>query len=248
MKKQYNRLVRCVELLILVLLICAAAAIVALRIEEISTDPEARELYGIQQTAEATPTTQAAELRAAIPVSFLAASVEVRNDAAEPVEAAALLECSISSHFSEVEQIEPEPAEESGCVVDADNTLTLTVWREDVPLRPELQQVLLEACAEHGIDPLIMLGLIETESGFNEDIVSTSGDYGLCQLNHNYFDPNMTPEENLRAGVGLLGYHLSIYGNISAALTAYHWGHDNGTRGYASVVISKAAGWGYGNE
>lgn len=119
------------------------------------------------------------------------------------------------------------------------------VWREDVPLRPELQQVLLEACAKNGVDPLIMLGLIETESGFRENAVSSTWDYGLCQLNHLYFDPSMTPEENLRTGVELLGRHLKTYGNISAALTAYHWGHDNGTRGYANVVLDKAAAWGY---
>ena len=122
---------------------------------------------------------------------------------------------------------------------------TPTVWREDVPLRPELQQVLLEACAEHGIDPLLMLGLIETESGFRENAVSSTWDYGLCQLNHLYFDPTMTPEENLRTGVELLGRHLKTYGSIGAALTAYHWGHDNGTRSYANVVLDKAAAWGY---
>ena len=136
----------------------------------------------------------------------------------------------------------PEPEETP--TETAEDTET-AIWREDVPLRAELQAVLLDACAEHGIDPLLMLGLIETESNFQEDVVSRTGDYGLCQLNHNYFDPGMTPEENLRAGIGLLGLHLKTYGNISAALTAYHWGHDNGSRGYASVVLSRAAAWGY---
>lgn len=119
------------------------------------------------------------------------------------------------------------------------------IWREDVPLRPELQEILLEESAAAGIDPLIIVGLIETESGFKEDAVSPTGDYGLCQLNRHYFDPNMTPEENLRAGIALLGSHLQRYGTIEAALTAYHIGHDNGTRTYASIVIGKARGWGY---
>ena len=119
------------------------------------------------------------------------------------------------------------------------------VWREDVPLRPELQQVLLEACTENGVDPLVMLGLIETESGFRENAVSSTWDYGLCQLNHLYFDPAMTPEENLRTGVELLGRHLKTYGNICAALTAYHVGHDDGSRYYAAAVLEKAAAWGY---
>lgn len=119
------------------------------------------------------------------------------------------------------------------------------IWREDIPLRAELQTVLLDACAEAGIDPLIVVGLIETESGFREDAVSPTGDYGLCQLNYRYFDPAMTPEENLRAGIGLLALHLERYGSIEAALTAYNRGHDDGSRSYASVVLGKARGWGY---
>ena len=142
---------------------------------------------------------------------------------------------------AEAETEEPAEPEEA----PAEPEEAPAVWREDVPLRPELQQVLLDACAESGIDPLLMLGLIETESGFREDAVSSTWDYGLCQLNHLYFDPTMTPEENLQTGVELLGRHLKTYGNISAALTAYHWGHDNGTRSYANVVLDKAAAWGY---
>lgn len=119
------------------------------------------------------------------------------------------------------------------------------IWRQDVPLRAELQQVLLDACAGAGIDPLLMLGLIEAESGFNEDIVSATGDYGLCQLSHYYFPPDMTPEENLRAGAELLGRHIKTYGDVSAALTAYNRGHDDGSRSYANAVLGKAIKWGY---
>lgn len=120
-----------------------------------------------------------------------------------------------------------------------------TVWRADLPLRAELQEILLEESAAAGIDPLIIVGLVETESGFREDAVSPTGDYGLCQLNYRYFDPAMTPEENLRAGIGLLALHLERYGSIEAALTAYNRGHDDGTRSYAAVVLGKARGWGY---
>lgn len=144
--------------------------------------------------------------------------------------------------YTEAETGKPAKQEET----HAGNEKTApVVWREDVPLRAELQTVLLDACSESGVDPLIMLGLIETESGFKEDAVSTTGDYGLCQLNHNYFDPTLSPEENLRAGVELLGKHLQTYGTVGAALTAYHVGHDDGTRAYAGVVIEKATAWGY---
>ena len=147
----------------------------------------------------------------------------------------------------------PAPAEEEQAETEADSSGEVNMvsaaeaafYRADIPLSANLQAVLVEACAEAGVDPLLMVGLIDTESGFVVDAVSSTGDYGLCQLNHHYFDPGMTPEENLRAGVALLGQHLQRYGNIAAALTAYHAGHDDGTRYYAGVVLSKAAAWGY---
>jgi len=119
-------------------------------------------------------------------------------------------------------------------------------YREDVPLSEDLQAALDDICQETGVDINLALGLIQTESNFQADIVSPTGDYGLCQLNYRYFDPTMTPEDNLRSGIGLLGQHLQTYGDTSAALTAYNRGHDDGTRYYASVVLSNAAGWGYG--
>ena len=121
-------------------------------------------------------------------------------------------------------------------------------WREDVPLSADLQRALLRICRETGVDPLLALGLIETESGFQTDIVSPWGDYGLCQLNYRYFATDLTPEENMAAGIGLLAYNIERYhGSVAAALTAYNRGHDDGSRSYAAVVLQKAAGWGYGN-
>ena len=119
------------------------------------------------------------------------------------------------------------------------------IWRQDVPLSAELQAALLKICAEQEVDPLLALGLIETESGFQTDIVSPWGDYGLCQLNRLYFPVDLSPEENMRAGIGLLGNNLKLYGSVEAALTAYNRGHDDGSRYYAGVVLRNAAKWGY---
>ena len=118
-------------------------------------------------------------------------------------------------------------------------------WREDVPLSAELQDALLAICEENGVDPLLALGLIETESGFQTDIVSPWGDYGLCQLNKAYFRTDMTPEENMAAGIGLLASNIKRYGTVEAALTAYNRGHDDGSRSYAAVVLRNARKWGY---
>ena len=121
------------------------------------------------------------------------------------------------------------------------------LWREDVPLSAELQRALLRICKDAGVDPLLALGLIETESGFQPDIVSPWGDYGLCQLNYRYFSTDLTPEENMAAGIGLLAKQIERYGTVEAGLTAYNRGHDDGSRSYALVVIGKAQKWGYEN-
>lgn len=120
------------------------------------------------------------------------------------------------------------------------------VWREDVPLSAELQAALLAICAETGVDPMLALGLIQTESNFQTDIVSPTGDYGLCQLCRLYFPTDLTPEENMRTGIGYLAELLSRYSTTEAALTAYNRGHDDGSRSYARVVLGHAAAWGYG--
>lgn len=119
------------------------------------------------------------------------------------------------------------------------------IWREDVPMSAELQDALLRVCDSTGVDPLLALGLIETESNFKPDAVSQWGDYGLCQLNCLYFPVNVTPEENIQMGMELLASNIQKYGTIEAALTAYNRGHDDGTRFYASEVLKNAAKWGY---
>ncbi len=116
--------------------------------------------------------------------------------------------------------------------------------RADVPLSVELQEALAIACTENGVPLHVGLGLIETESSFNADAVSSVGCYGLCQLNPVYFPADLSPAENIRAGMEYLGYQLDRYdGDMAAALTAYNAGHDTGARGYATTVLEAAEKW-----
>jgi len=117
-------------------------------------------------------------------------------------------------------------------------------YREDIPLDRELQAALREACEESGVPVALALGLIETESGFRPDAVSSEGCRGLCQLNPRYFPDGLSPAENIAAGVGYLGELLERYkGDTQAALTAYNAGHDTGSRTYARAVLAASAKW-----
>lgn len=109
------------------------------------------------------------------------------------------------------------------------------------PLPDAEWAALVEVCEASGIDKSLALGLIWVESRFQPGAVSPSGCYGYCQLNPRYFPADLTPDENIRAGMTYLGDCLTRYdGDIPAALTAYHDGHDTGRRGYAKAVLEAA--------
>lgn len=109
-----------------------------------------------------------------------------------------------------------------------------------VPLYDEELAALYDTAEAWRFNPDLGLALIWAESRYNREAVN--GDrYGLCQLKERYFPgaSDMTGAENIRAGMTYLGQLLEKYDNLDAALTAYRWGHDNGTRDYAAEVIGK---------
>lgn len=116
-------------------------------------------------------------------------------------------------------------------------------YDETIPLDRELQTALREACKEHGVPISLALGLIEMESGFRTDAVSSEGAYGLCQLNPKYFPADLDPTENISAGVAWLGELLNRYEDTAAALTVYNAGRDTGSRRYAGAVLAAAERW-----
>lgn len=115
-------------------------------------------------------------------------------------------------------------------------------WKSG-PLDQDCHEALREACEVSGVPVSLALGLIEVESGFQTDAVSSEGAYGLCQLNPKYFPPNLTPAENIQAGVAWPGNLLDRYGTPEAALTCYNAGYETGSRVYADAVLAAASRW-----
>lgn len=114
--------------------------------------------------------------------------------------------------------------------------------RDDVPLSYELQDVIQTECERHGIEYALALGLIETESSFRED-ADNGLCYGLMQLNREYFPADLSPAENIRAGMAYLADQLGRYETVDAALCGYNAGHDTGARDYANAVLAAAERW-----
>lgn len=111
------------------------------------------------------------------------------------------------------------------------------------PLTDSEYAALVEACDEHGIDVSLMLGLIQVESGFRAQAVSKAGCYGYCQINPSWHPADLSPEENIRYGVGFLASQFERYGNLESGLTAYNAGRDTGDTSYARKVMRAAEEW-----
>ena len=121
---------------------------------------------------------------------------------------------------------------------------------------------LIEATARrYGLDPALLLGVVESESGFNPQALSSAGAKGLMQLMDGtarglgVTDP-YSPEQSVDGGARLLRDLLSRYdGSTSLALAAYNAGPGavdkhggippySETRTYVARVLAAASRYG----
>jgi hypothetical protein len=117
------------------------------------------------------------------------------------------------------------------------------------------------AAKANGIDPAILAGLLETESGFNPKAVSKAGARGIAQIMPQYH-PNVNyndPVESINyAARYLSSLQRQFGGDMRLALIAYNAGPGNVEKyrgpipgdaessSYYSKVIKSAAKYGYG--
>src|ERR1700690_3086870 len=93
------------------------------------------------------------------------------------------------------------------------------------------QQQIVNAALAAGVDPAIALAVAQTESGFNQGAIGSSGEVGIFQLmpataaglGVNAYDL----AGNIQGGIAYLGQMYSQFGNWNDALAAYNWGPAN---------------------
>lgn len=91
-------------------------------------------------------------------------------------------------------------------------------------------ELITAAGAKYGVDPALIKGVIQSESSFHPDVVSSAGAKGLMQLMDDTarglgVNDSFDPAQNIDGGTRFLSYLLRKYdGNVSTALAAYNAG------------------------
>lgn len=117
-----------------------------------------------------------------------------------------------------------------------------------VPLSHSLQDYLYEICAEEQVPITLILAMIETESNFNPEIISSTNDYGLMQLNkinHEWLKEEyratdmLNPYQNVFCGTKIISRFVKKYdGDFNKALMAYNMGDFGANRAWNNGITS----------
>lgn len=126
----------------------------------------------------------------------------------------------------------------------------------DIPLSEELQDYIFITSSEYNVPVELILALIHTESNFNSKIISSTNDYGLCQINkinHEWLSKELgvtdflDEKQNILCGIFMLSEKLKITNNdVNLALMCYNCG-DTGAKKlwkkgiYSTIYSEKVA-------
>lgn len=121
----------------------------------------------------------------------------------------------------------------------------------DVPLSNEVQRYIFNVSDYYGIEPSLIVAIIEKESSYNEAAIGDGGEsYGLMQVQGRVWSVRMdelgvtdllNPYENIAIGVDILAAHLEQGLGVEWALMAYNGGVSYANKMTAEGKVSKYA-------
>lgn len=115
----------------------------------------------------------------------------------------------------------------------------------DLPVR--LQEYTWRICQENNLDFELFLGLMHQESGFREDVVSATNDYGICQINevnHAWLGESLgvtdflDAEQNILAAAFILAGYKMKYVVDDKVLMCYNQGEAGAISSWERGVMS----------
>lgn len=117
----------------------------------------------------------------------------------------------------------------------------------DVPLTEDLQDIIIDTASRRGVDPALVLAVIEKESGYNPDAAGDNGrSQGLMQIWRSFHEKRMEklgavnlydPRDNVIVGIDILAEKLDKYEDKEKALIAYNAGDAGAKKHYFSKGI-----------
>ena len=117
----------------------------------------------------------------------------------------------------------------------------------DVPLTEDLQDIIIDTASRRGVDPALVLAVIEKESGYNPDASGDNGrSQGLMQIWRSLHEKKMKklgvanlydPRDNVLVGIDILAEKLEKYEDAEKALIAYNAGDARAKKHYFSKGI-----------
>ena len=103
----------------------------------------------------------------------------------------------------------------------------------DVPLDEEVQDYIRETAEYYEVPMPLVMAIIQCESGFQPDIISSTHDYGLMQINRCNLEwladelgitDILDPTQNILCGIHLISIHVHDSEDIQEALLKYNCG------------------------
>lgn len=121
----------------------------------------------------------------------------------------------------------------------------------DVPLEKDLQRHIFIVCESYGVDPELVMGIIQRESCYTADAIGDGGNsLGLMQIQPRWHQARMEklgvtdlldPYQNVLVGVDLLAELYSMNSSTEWVLMAYNGGCGYANRKLANGEISDYA-------
>lgn len=117
----------------------------------------------------------------------------------------------------------------------------------DVPLTEDLQDIIIDISEKRGVDPALVIAVIEKESGYKPDASGDNGrSQGLMQIWRSFHEQRMEklgavnlydPRDNVIVGIDILAEKLDKYEDVEKALIAYNAGDAGAKKHYFSKGI-----------
>ncbi len=122
-----------------------------------------------------------------------------------------------------------------------------SVFRKREPEFANIIEVVYHKSRQYGVDPDLVMSMIQVESDFRPDAVSNAGAYGLMQINYSVWKDELAINStrlfeityNIDLGVRILKHYLQVArGDVMRALHLYNNGYLFNNENYKYKVAS----------